>query len=916
MKKVLLITLLALSQLINAQDKGKLTGLLTDNETNGEPLPFANVIIKGTTIGTTTDFDGLYTIQVPVGTHIVSFSFLGYKAVEKSFTITAGQTVTINQMLSAEEGVALDDIIIKTTTSKESASALLIQQKKAVVIKESIGAQTLSKIGISDAAGATTKISGVTKSEGSGNIYIRGLGDRYLSTTMNGLPIPSDDVNNKNINLDLFSTNIIENVGISKTYATNNYADQGSGNVDVNSKEYSKKLLSVSVSGGSNTNVLDVASNFRRTIISNDVTLGFHSKKYALQNAITYQGWDTETLATPINFSGSFSLGRKLEVFGKDVSLFFTGSHSKSFEYTEGVFNSYRLNVLNTSFADATQYSSNSNTTGYINIGLKLNDNNKIKYNTLFVNKGSDILYEQGRNGLGYVFDQDPQEEGAFVRDQNFKQTTLFINQLLGEHKWNENNTLNWAGGYNFVLAEEPNRIRNEVNILDITTSPEIQYAHVGDFQQRKSSQKIQDSEYNALIENKWALGLKDEDDNKPYSLNYGLNYRYKERTFKSVFVGVKAKDFTAPSIDQISSTFTPTGFNNGLKLTLQPADRYEADLNFLAAYVNFDFQLNQKFSGNLGLRFEKDDINVIWDVGNYVGRVGTLNKSYQSLYPSVNLKYELAENNFLRFASSITQTLPEFKELAPFEYVSPTGRVTKGNPDLEKSEIYNFDLKYEMFPQRGQLFSATAFYKQINNPINLALTRGSSGYFFYANTGDKATVYGFEVEAKTDLIKNADDEGVLNMTANITKMWLNQDLFENFQYKDITESSLQGASDLIINSSLSYGDKKEKEFIATLTGNYSSDKIFSLGGAEGFVNRATEYNDEILEKGFVSLDLVMSKDLTDNLQVKLVGRNLLNPDVKQTQNVRNIITGAVTNETVLSYKKGSQLSVSFKYTF
>ena len=194
----------------------------------------------------------------------------------------------------------------------------------------------------------------------------------------------------------------------------------------------------------------------------------------------------------------------------------------------------------------------------------------------------------------------------------------MFVNQLLGEHKWNENNTLNWAGGYNFVLAEEPNRIRNEVNILDITSSPTIQYAHVGDFQQRKSSQKIQDTEYNGFVENKWALGINDEDDQKPYSLNYGLNYRYKERTFKSLFVGVKAKGFTAPSIDELSSTFTSTGFNNGLTLRTADADRFEADLMIMAGFVNFDFALDNKLSGNLGFRFERDEINAIWDVANY----------------------------------------------------------------------------------------------------------------------------------------------------------------------------------------------------------------------------------------------------------------------------------------------------------
>jgi outer membrane receptor protein involved in Fe transport len=916
MKKIVCIAFIALSQLLIAQDKGTLMGLLTDKEANNESLPFANVFIKGTNTGATTDFDGNYSFKIPAGTHVVSFSFLGYKTVEKTFTIQAGEALTLNQVMSAEEGVGLDEIIIKSTVGKESVNALLLEQKKATVIKESIGAQTLAKIGVSNAANATTKISGVTKSEGSGSIYIRGLGDRYLSTTMNGLPIPSDDVENKNINLNLFSTNIIENVGISKTYSTIGYADQGSGNVDINSKEYSKKGYAISMSGGTNTNVAGLSEDFRATITSTDVTLGFHQKQFALQDLVTRQSWDTETVSAPVNFNASFSAAHKFEVFGKDVAVFFTGSHAKNFDYQKGIFRAYRSNVLDREFTDVEQYAANSSTTGYVNVGVKLNENNKIKYNTLFVNTGVDNLYEQGRNGLGYVFDQDPQETGAFVRDQNFKQTTLFINQLMGVHKWSENNTLNWAGGYNFVLAEEPNRIRNEVNILDITTSSQIQYAHVGDFQQRKSSQKIQDKEYNALVENKWKLGAKDKEENKPYALNYGFNYRHKERTFKSLFVGVRAKDFRAASVDELSLTFTDTNFNNGLTIRLREADRYEAALDIMAGFANFDFQLENKLSGNLGLRFERDEINVIWDVANFVGRVGTLNRTYESIYPSVNLKYELAENKYLRFASSVTQTLPEFKELSPFEYVSPTGRVTKGNPDLEKSEIYNFDLKYEMFPKSGQLFSTAAFYKQIKNPINLSQTRGSSGYFIYSNTGENANVYGVEFEAKTDLLKNRDDEGILNLTGNITKMWLEQDLLKDFQYKDMTTSSLQGASDLIANGTLSYNNKKENEFIATLTGNYSSDKIFALGSPEDFENSDIYYNDEIIEKGFVALDLVVSKEITENLLIKFVGRNLLNPEIKQTQLVKSFITNIETDETVLSYKKGSQLTVSIKYTF
>ena len=216
----------------------------------------------------------------------------------------------------------------------------------------------------------------------------------------------------------------------------------------------------------------------------------------------------------------------------------------------------------------------------------------------------------------------------------------------------------------------------------------------------------------------------------------------------------------------------------------------------------------------------------------------------------------------------------------------------------------------------KGQLLSATAFYKDIKNPINLAQTRGSSGIFEYANTGDKANVYGIEFEARLEILKNEDEESVLDFNSNITKMWFNQDLLEDFQYKDITESDLQGASDLILNSSLSYNSKTEKEFNATLTGNYSSDKVFALGSPEDFSNSAVLFNDEIIEKGFFTLDLVLSKMLTEKLQIKLVGRNLLNPDIQQTQLVRNINTGVETDEVVLSYKKGAQLNLSLKYDF
>lgn len=911
MKKIVLICLI-ISQLASSQNKGIVSGTLQDAEAKNEPLPFANVFIKNTTIGTTTSFEGNYTLSVPAGNHILVFSFIGYQTVEKNIIIVEDKTLIINQVLSAKKGVVLDEIKITATKNQEKESILLLEQKKAVVIKESIGAQRLSKIGVSNASGATTKISGVTKSEQSDGIYIRGLGDRYLSTTMNGLPIPSDNVDNKNINLNLFSTGVIKNVGISKTYVSSSYADQTSGNVNINSKNYTKKGVSVSISGGSNTNVFNNFNDFRRTIISDDVTLGFHKKKYALVDLITYQGWDTKVSKAPINFGVSISAEQKFYLNEKELSVYLTGSHSKSHSYESGFFKSYRSNILDNSFSDTEAFKANTNTTGYANVGLKLNSNHKLTATTLFVAKGDDYLFEQGRNGLGYVFDQNPQEDGAFVRDQNFKQTFMFVNQLIGNHILNDNNTLSWAFGYNYVLAEEPNRIRNEVNILDQNT---VQYAHVGDFQQRKSSQKIEDTEMNSFLEHQLKFGQTDSNVDKKYTLKSGINLRQKQRLFKSLFVGVRAKDFQVSSVDTFSETFTSTNFNNGLILKTRDADRYNADLNYAAAFVNLGFNL-AKLSGSLGARYETNSLDVTWDVANYVGRVGRLQRTYNNIYPSVNLKYELNEKSFIRFSSSFTQTLPEFKELSPFEYVSPTGRVTKGNPDLEKSNVLNLDIKWELFPSKNELISTSIFYKDISDPINLAQARGSSGNFVYSNTGEKATVYGIEIEARLDVLKNKDEESVLSLNSNLTKMWVNQDLLLDYQYKGLTASKLQGASDLIINGSITYSNKKEKEFIATLTGNYSSDKIFALGSPEDFVNSDILFNDEIIEKGFVNLDLIISKKLTDKLSLKFIGKNLLNPEIKQTQKITNINTGIETNEVITLYKKGSLLSANLTYTF
>ena len=189
------------------------------------------------------------------------------------------------------------------------------------------------------------------------------------------------------------------------------------------------------------------------------------------------------------------------------------------------------------------------------------------------------------------------------------------------------------------------------------------------------------------------------------------------------------------------------------------------------------------------------------------------------------------------------------------------------------------------------------------------------------------------EAETKIDLISPIEDNSEkgasgfgLNLVFNATRMWHTQDLKEirdeagnfvrTFRYKGLTDTELQGASDWILNSSLNFTTAGDNPLDASLTANYASDKIFALGAPEIQSESETFYNDAIVEKGFVALDGVISKQFGKHWRMRLIGRNLLNPEIKRTQLVRPSTTNIETEEIVRSYTSGTQISLGLNYTF
>jgi len=909
MKNFLLITLLAFCQFMNAQDKGKLTGLLTDKEANNESLPFANVLIKGTTIGTTTDFDGKYSIQVPAGTHTVEFSFLGYKSVEKSFTIKAGETLTINQLMSAEEGVALDEVVVKSTTSKESTSALILESKKAVSIKTTIGAQELATKGVSDAAGAVAKTAGVSK--GAKNVIVRGLGDRYNATTMNGLPLPSEDPEYKNISLDFFDTSVIKNIGVNKVFTSDLNGDVGGANIDIVSKEVIKRReANVGLSVGLNTQTvskefltIDGTNRFGTQKLNHNIT---DLNTYSFANSFKPQSQDFQ-----LDKSFSFKYGRKYDVGEENtLSFFVVGSYDAKYNYLEG---NIKQNTTDGSVApfkdqDFSKYNFNVSQLLMGNIKFKTEDYT-IAYNHLFIHNN--------KQSIGDYFGKDDAQDDvngvvdlAFQRRQQTNNNELYVNQLLGTYKISERLNAEAKGSLNFIRGNEPDRRTNNYLLRDDFYSPDPSSAGSNE----RFFSKLQENDYAAKA--KLTYKLKDDEDDKSI-IDFGADYRYTERLFAATIFNHGFQGRFPIEIDNPDAVFNQNSIDTnvfvmetgrGRNVRVFDPFTYRGKRLISGVFTNLVYQFNENLILSGGLKFERNNQRVTYDTNiakSSEDGPSEIDRSY--VLPSINLKYNFNENSIFRIAASQTYTFPQFKETAPFKY-QDVNFSSQGNPDLKPSENYNFDTKYEYYFSSSELVSLTGFYKYIQNPIARSEIPSGGNTLTYLNVGDDASILGFEIEARKNIMKSDDaveNEFALNAGLNASVLFSKVNLDSNSiaQFQQ-SSSQLEGATPFLMNADVTFKKKyQENEFTTSLVFNYFSDRVYSIG-TRGFEN--------IIEKGIPTLDLVSSLRIGKKYSFKLKATNIINPDFQLS---RDSSTSA--NNIVLSnYKKGVNLSLGFSYEF
>ena len=919
MKLRFLLLSLFFATTIFAQN-GTVTGTILDKEFNNEPLPFANIVIKGTKQGASTDENGKYSISLKPGNYTLVIGYLGYETKEIPFTLKANEKKVINHTLEAS-GVQLQDIEIIQVVSKEKESALLQEQQKAVEIKQSIGAEEISKKGIGDVAAAVAKTSGISKQEGSGDIFVRGLGDRYNSTTMNGLPLPSNNPSTKNMSLDVFSTDIVEYIGIDKTFNYKNYGDFAGANVDIVSKTYKGSGM---IEAGSGINANSNAISQNKFYLQDGPNFnGFSNQPIPNNPLASYNfttSWDKQS-STPIGSSfyirggDSYSVGSN----GK-LSFFVNASFDNNYNYKEGA----RRGSVSTQaiagkdfFRQSYEYNTSSN--AMANINYKINSNHNIKFNSMYINSTSQ-KHEEFR-GIIDIFDAAP-NGGGFVRRSTFDRTSLFINQLLGNHTLSDRINFDWGISYNMMTNVIPDRMQNTFVPLDNdnpNTSPLI-VSNLNKSDNHRYFQDMTDDELAGNFTLTYKFG-KREDNTYKGKLIAGYSARYKEINFDATQFNFKINSQEIINLNNIDGYFNQNSFNlgyfdiqtfrGGLSTAnaLNPQN-YNGQQIISAGFGAIEYQFTPKLFVIAGFRSEFIIQDIFYSTSLKTGKKLTDTMEY---LPSLTAKYELNEKQNIKFAASKTYTLPQFKERAPFLF-EEVGQSFFGNENLYNSTDYNFDLKWEMFPKNGEVISFTGFGKYIQNPINQVTVASATNDISWVNSGDKAIGLGIEGEWRKSIISRENsttgEKTNLGFGINVSYLFTNQDLDTQkviVENPGISvaftnqESRLSGASDLLINTDLSFNKefKNDKSLTATLAGGYFSDRIYALG---------VTGKGDLVDSEVITVDFILKFNLSKNIGFGFSARNLTDPTIERTQDIQDIV--------VDSYKKGRNFSLSMKYSF
>lgn len=923
--------LFALTSVLGFAQNGKISGKVFDDAT-GETLVGVTVVIKGTINGTITDFDGNFTFDVAPGSYQVQVSYISYQTLLlENVVVKANETTTFGNLRMKESTLELGEVTVTAKAIRTTESALQSIKRKSAVMMDGISAAKMKLIGDGTAVEAAKRVTGVSI-EGGKYVYVRGLGDRYSKTTLHGIDIPGLDPDKNSLQMDIFPTNLISNIIISKNFTADMPADFTGGLVNIETKDIpEEKIRSVSFGIGYNPD-MHFQSDYLSYEGGSTDFLGFDDGTRKLP-----EGASKSRIPTPISghssqetsdfiksfnpnlaaqrktslldYSASFTLGNQIALNNdseaesdRKLGYIFSISYKSGYNYYSDVeYGEYQRS--NASDEYEMRYATKQ--TGDIGerstlVGLLgglsyINGNSKLKLTAMHLQNA------ESRAGI-FNIDNDGQavgQSGYLATSHNLEYNQRSLTNLLlnGNHKLGENGwELDWKISPTLSLSNDPD-IRKTAFTLE-NTGPTFSAGAGGNPARIWRSLDEMNLGSKADITKKYKFRETDA------KLKFGISHTFKLRNyeilfFDAQFFGSQPKwDSADPSLVLRSENLYPQSSIYYQSGNSNPSpNTYSSNVHNTAAYISNEIELLPKLKTILGVRIEnyiqrhtgRDQTYASGDHRN--GRNLDNEKVLESIdfFPSVNLVYALTEKQNIRTSYSRTIARPSFKELSFAQILDPiSNRIFNGSlftysdwaGDLTETRIDNLDLRWEMFLEGGQSYSVSAFMKRFNNPIELVRIpeQQTSTEYQPRNVGD-GLLYGLELEFRKNLNFISPALKPFNVNANFTyvesKIEMTDTEFNSRKgYQKVGEEvknsrQMAGQSPYVINAGLTYGNQ---------TYGIDAGLFYNVKGSTLQIVGAGLFPD-IYNKSFHSLNFSLNKKFgqSKNTSIDLKVANLLN---------------------------------------
>jgi outer membrane receptor protein involved in Fe transport len=927
---LVILGLVVLAPELAAQEgPGVISGRVHDEQTS-DPLALVQVHIPSLGIGTLTNLDGRFMLRnVPAGTHEVVIEILGYaKKTITDVVVQPGQVATLEVTLPPE-AITLEAITVTVQRERGNASRLLDQRRTSDAVEDAVGAQDIARSPDSDAADVAKRVTGVTVSQGK-YVFVRGLGERYSQTQLNGSPLPSPEPEKETVPLDLFPAQFLETFTTQKTYTPDLEADFSGGTVKIQTKEFfDRPFLRLGVTFGAASNSQLGGANFLRYKGGGSDYLGVDDGTRALPSEIP-GGINGPRLPTdpevrrqvgrvmpreftpfsespPINFGLGLAAGTRASLFGNELGLLFGIKYKQDWLVrVDEVERKWRTDAFDPELSEDRR-SPNVDYTfdrgiravtigGLFNLNYKLGPSNKIGLQTMFTRVADD----EAR----IFFGANREDIGGEVSDTRlrFVSRQMLWGQLAGEHRLFWDSRLEWRTALARATRDEPG-LRESLylrSFADPDTAP--MYLEPRGESGRYFYSDLTDDDLNAALSWKVPFNVWS---SLPASVKLGAQLRNRDRDFKARRLNWQFLGGVTENIDEALTDSTILGQLDGpgtfvINEIVEPGDQYQAEDTRRAAYAMLELPLTSWLRTVVGARYEayrltltsRDQVltDISEDGGAYV----------KDVLPSLNLIWSPSERVNVRAAFSRTLDRPEFRELAPFQFTEATSlRQIIGNPELRVAKIWNADLRWDWFTRPGELLSISVFYKHFDDPIERVFLAAASAAYSFQNARD-GRLYGLELELRQRLDRIAEPLRTFTFLGNLLLSDSEVNVIERGAFIPTnTTRPLEGQSPWVLNLGLLYTHPQASTEVG-LYYNIAGDRVAAAGGSGV---------PDIYEQSRSQVDLSITQNLFGGTRVKFQGKNILNSPYRFEQSKNGITLLQREYEVGASY----DLSMSFE---